>query len=552
MKLLMENWRGYMKEAQWGGFTGGAAPLDPEQRELPALSYEEQLDLFSMIVDRGDMDPKELLYHPENIQNGLEFPDLSEDDVEDILDKLGLPELGDPSWQQNIVGRAAVSEVASSSDAPSYMLYLKGGTETEITLTDEEWNQLGLPDPDQDPDEALIAVLSQTRPKLVQNLEDVERLAEEEEISKKDVVAQAWEKAGATSRDVSDDEANSVESFNNWRDAERLRQKDWEPAQSYRGGRVLAYHRQENGKSVGKYYDVQADMYVDDEEMDAILPEATRQEKTGLNKNLKGDNEMNLEEIVRGAIRKALKEKKYRREDDEKPKEEESLDEAEEEELTPKQKKEMDKDNDGDIDDDDMDILQGKEKNEGKLPPALAKFQKGQAEADSDDEDTSHAEADDDAEEEKKEKVQEYGRDLGSHAYGEALQEAEYVGHHAEIDGKTYVDSNFLNSVKKLRDTFPHELKHMGFGEFYLETPEGKVDFDRSRGKEFAGMVGRSHQLSSNPPELADKLIDAMEQAGASETPLPTEEPPPDLEEASNKEWYDNQLFESLMKKWVK
>lgn len=34
---------------------------------------------------------------------------------------------------------------------------------------------------------------------------------------------------------------------------------------------------------------------------------------------------------------------------------------------------------------------------EGELPPALAKYQKGQAEADSDDEDTSHAEADDDA-----------------------------------------------------------------------------------------------------------------------------------------------------------
>lgn len=109
MKLIMENFRKQMKnESQWGGFTGGAAPLDSEQRELPEMPYEQQLDLFSLIVNRGDKDPKELLYHPENFQNGLSFPDLSEEDVEDILDKLGLPELGDPSWQQNIVGRPAV------------------------------------------------------------------------------------------------------------------------------------------------------------------------------------------------------------------------------------------------------------------------------------------------------------------------------------------------------------------------------------------------------------------------------------------------------------
>jgi len=115
----------------------------------------------------------------------------------------------------------------------------------------------------------------------------------------------------------------------------------------------------------------------------------------------------------------------------------------------------------------------------------------------------------------------------------EGLNEGDFVGHHAEIDGKTYVDSNFLNSVRKIRDTFPHSLESMGFGEFYLNTPEGRIDFNRMRGQEFPGMVGRSHQLHSDPPELADRLIDAMEQAGASETPLPVEEPPPGAEEAA-------------------
>jgi len=106
---LMENFRKQISnESQWGGFEGGAAALDPEQRALPEMPYEEQLNLFSLIINRGDKDPKELLYHPENFQNGLSFPDLTEEDVEDILDKLELPELGDPSWQQNIVGRPAV------------------------------------------------------------------------------------------------------------------------------------------------------------------------------------------------------------------------------------------------------------------------------------------------------------------------------------------------------------------------------------------------------------------------------------------------------------
>lgn len=101
------------------------------------------------------------------------------------------------------------------------------------------------------------------------------------------------------------------------------------------------------------------------------------------------------------------------------------------------------------------------------------------------------------------------------------MKEAEFIGHHAEIEGKVYVDSNFLNSVKKIRDAFPHELKSAGFGEFYLETPKGKVQFDRSRGQSVQGtvadFVGRAHQLYGEPPELADELMAAMEAAGASE-----------------------------------
>jgi hypothetical protein len=94
-----------------------------------------------------------------------------------------------------------------------------------------------------------------------------------EEMSKRDFVAQVKQRQ-APSRSISDEEAGSVESFNNWLNDENSpeyhqRQQDWEPAQSYRGGRVLAYNRKEQ-----EYYDVQNDMPVSDEEMDAILPES--------------------------------------------------------------------------------------------------------------------------------------------------------------------------------------------------------------------------------------------------------------------------------------
>ena len=108
-------------------------------------------------------------------------------------------------------------------------------------------------------------------PELVKSIQKVGIEKIKEEMSKRDFVNQAWEKAGATSRHISDEEAGAVESFNNWLEADPMRQGEWEPAQSYRNGRVLAYNRKEK-----KYYDVQADMFVDDAEMDAILPESVK------------------------------------------------------------------------------------------------------------------------------------------------------------------------------------------------------------------------------------------------------------------------------------
>ena len=103
-----------LDESDWGGFGGSkrVAPLDTyaDPNDEGAMSYEEQLQFFEFMVNRGDRDPHEVLNYPEHFQNGLSFPDLGEDDVEDILSKLGLPEMNDPKWQRHTIGQKAVRE----------------------------------------------------------------------------------------------------------------------------------------------------------------------------------------------------------------------------------------------------------------------------------------------------------------------------------------------------------------------------------------------------------------------------------------------------------
>ena len=90
---------------------------------------------------------------------------------------------------------------------------------------------------------------------------------------------------------------------------------------------------------------------------------------------------------------------------------------------------------------------------------------------------------------------------------------AEFIGHYTMIGGKIYVDSNFINLTKGILSR--SSLEHLGMGEFYLETPNGNVDFDRMRGKSFEGQVGRSHQLTDNVGgKLMKELIHKMTQKG--------------------------------------
>lgn len=87
---------------------------------------------------------------------------------------------------------------------------------------------------------------------------------------------------------------------------------------------------------------------------------------------------------------------------------------------------------------------------------------------------------------------------------------------HTVIDNKFYVDTAFLNSIGGIPGV---SLEHMGFGEFYAETPHGTVDFDRMRGKDFPGQSGRSHRAYDREgygTKATEWLIDQVESRGKS------------------------------------
>ena len=63
------------------------------------------------------------------------------------------------------------------------------------------------------------------------------------------------------SRQLSDEEINARDTFNNWLNDESakdhwIRQKEWEPAQNFPDGRVLAYRRAELNRKTGKFEEV--------------------------------------------------------------------------------------------------------------------------------------------------------------------------------------------------------------------------------------------------------------------------------------------------------
>ncbi len=94
------------------------------------------------------------------------------------------------------------------------------------------------------------------------------------------------------------------------------------------------------------------------------------------------------------------------------------------------------------------------------------------------------------------------------------LNEETMIGHYKTKGGDTYVDTNFINLSNGM---LGGRLKHMGFGEFYLATSSGDIQFQR-KSERLPGFVGRTHRLYDNKDgKLADKLLKQMIKDGKAE-----------------------------------
>jgi len=79
MKITKRQLRRIIKEAQWGNFSGGAAPLDEPPMDSGPMTPEMQQRVFDILVDNGS-DPQEL-------KASGDYPDLMLDEADGSTEK---------------------------------------------------------------------------------------------------------------------------------------------------------------------------------------------------------------------------------------------------------------------------------------------------------------------------------------------------------------------------------------------------------------------------------------------------------------------------------
>ena len=79
MKITKRQLRRIIQEAQWGNFTGGAAPLDEPPMDSGPMTPEEQRSVFDILVDSGS-DPQEL-------KASGDYPDIMLDEADSSTEK---------------------------------------------------------------------------------------------------------------------------------------------------------------------------------------------------------------------------------------------------------------------------------------------------------------------------------------------------------------------------------------------------------------------------------------------------------------------------------
>jgi len=265
----------------------------------------------------------------------------------------------------------------------------------------------------------------------------------------------------------------------------------------YGTGHILYYDQRE-----GKYYNPETDLYIEDSEMEKIMTKPTKQ----------GDTEMNLEEIVRQAVRKALKEKKYRREDEEeetnegKAKSTEKHDDdsalkGDQDELPDKLQKGI---IDAEVEEEEEE--EKEKKNEGKLPPWLQK--------EGDEEDDLH---------------------------GSRLIEVEWDTD-AEGEGAP------PPAVQRLHRDAVAEYNEILATEGQRAADDAITEFlTEDTGWLIIGWEWKSEAEETNEGKQPPWLKKEGEEEESEE-----EEEEEKNESLDTKEWWDNSLYERLIKKWTK
>ena len=100
MSNYLDKWKNFLKEgSQWGGFTGGAAPLDEPTPDSGPIPPEQLRKMWSIYTEMG-MSPEEILQTPEFVEAGIVSPEqLQEDDVRDTYETFIFPYLTEASLE---------------------------------------------------------------------------------------------------------------------------------------------------------------------------------------------------------------------------------------------------------------------------------------------------------------------------------------------------------------------------------------------------------------------------------------------------------------------
>jgi len=242
MKITKSQLRKLIKEAQWGNFTGGAAPLDEPMRDSGPIPKDQLRKLADLYVWDLGMKPDEVLQQPEFIEAGItDLAQLEEGKMR--ITKLKLADLvrsvdyeGD-EWGgdfEKVVGDqiGTVVEIDDDQDGTQYTVLFPDGT----TIMDS----LG------PPDEPRFELVNESKMKITKKQlrriikeQHVELLKEERYDCIKDYMAMGYSKSDAYKECPPDGEADD----------------DWDPLDSRRSHYPSKYGKSYSSKEtryVGK------------------------------------------------------------------------------------------------------------------------------------------------------------------------------------------------------------------------------------------------------------------------------------------------------------